>query len=179
MSIPAKPVSPASRTTLHATSPLFRQLADFSFLYIATSPVHFVRAEECFSSLVKAPLEADVSSEVLRYFRLAQCMGAEEVRIAFYQRYRMAQRSERTVSTATASTGIMALEQRCSWRTSVARGVRADAAASQRDDFRTCLVLRRAKLRNQKFFRRTRKRRFTPLLHRSFTVGFTSAVKPT
>lgn len=55
---------------LHAYLPLLRQLETFSFLYIANSPVHFVRAEECFSSLVKAPLEADVSSEVLRYFRL-------------------------------------------------------------------------------------------------------------
>jgi hypothetical protein len=55
---------------LHAYLPLFRKLENFSFLYIANSPVHFVRAEECFSSLVKTPLEADVSSEVLRYFRL-------------------------------------------------------------------------------------------------------------
>jgi hypothetical protein len=55
---------------IHAYLPLFRQLGDFSFLYIANSPVHFVRAEERFSSLVKTPLEADLSSEVLRYFRL-------------------------------------------------------------------------------------------------------------
>ncbi len=55
---------------IHAYLPLFRQLGDFSFLYIANSPVHSVRVEECFSSVVKAPLEADVSSEVLRYFRL-------------------------------------------------------------------------------------------------------------
>jgi hypothetical protein len=55
---------------IHAYLPLFRQLGDFSFLYIANSPVHSVRAEECFCSVVKAPLEADVSSEVLRYFRL-------------------------------------------------------------------------------------------------------------
>jgi len=55
---------------LYAYLPLFRQVGNFSFLYIANSPVHFLRAEECFSSLVKAPLEADVSSEVLRYFRL-------------------------------------------------------------------------------------------------------------
>jgi hypothetical protein len=50
--------------------PLFRRLEHFSFLYIANSPVHFVRAEERFSSLVHVPLEADVSSEILRYFRL-------------------------------------------------------------------------------------------------------------
>jgi hypothetical protein len=55
---------------IHSYLPLFRQLGDFSFLYIANSLVHSVKAEECFSSLVKASLEADVSSEVLRYFRL-------------------------------------------------------------------------------------------------------------
>lgn len=54
---------------IHAYLPLFRQLGDFSFLYLANSPVHTVHAEECFSSLVRAPLEADISSEVLRYFR--------------------------------------------------------------------------------------------------------------
>jgi len=55
---------------IHAYLPLFRQVGDFSFLYIANSPVHSLQAEECFSGVVKAPLEADVSSEVLRYFRL-------------------------------------------------------------------------------------------------------------
>jgi hypothetical protein len=55
---------------IHAYLPLFRQLGGFSFLYIANSPVHFVRAEDCFSSMVKEPLEAGVSSEVMRYFRL-------------------------------------------------------------------------------------------------------------
>jgi hypothetical protein len=55
---------------LHAYLPLFRQLGNFCFLYIANSLAHFVRAEECFSSLVKTPLEADISSQVLRYFRL-------------------------------------------------------------------------------------------------------------
>jgi hypothetical protein len=55
---------------LHAYLPLLRQLEGFSFLYIADSPVHFVPAEQCFVSLVRVPLEANVSSEILRYFRL-------------------------------------------------------------------------------------------------------------
>jgi hypothetical protein len=55
---------------VHAYLPLFRELGNFCFLYIANSPVHSVQAEDCFSSVVKAPLEADVSTEVLRYFRL-------------------------------------------------------------------------------------------------------------
>jgi len=55
---------------LHAYLPLLRQLESFSFLYIANSPVHFVSAEQCFVSLVREPFEADISSEILRYFRL-------------------------------------------------------------------------------------------------------------
>lgn len=54
---------------LHAYLPLLRQLENFAFLYIATSPVHFVPAERCFASVVRASLEADVSAEILRYFR--------------------------------------------------------------------------------------------------------------
>jgi hypothetical protein len=55
---------------IHTYLPLFRHMPDFSFLYIANSSVHFVRAGERFASMVSAPLEADVPSEVLRYFRL-------------------------------------------------------------------------------------------------------------
>ena len=55
---------------LHAYLPLLRQLETFSFLYIADSPAHFVAAEQCFVSLVRMPLQADISCELLRYFRL-------------------------------------------------------------------------------------------------------------
>jgi hypothetical protein len=55
---------------IHTYLPFFRRLGDFSFVYIANSSIHCGRAEECFSSVVKAPLEADVSGEVLRYFQL-------------------------------------------------------------------------------------------------------------
>ena len=63
---------------LHAYLPLFRQLGDFSFLYIVNSPVHSVRVEQLFSSLVKAPLEADVSSQVLQYFRLRKAWDSKK-----------------------------------------------------------------------------------------------------
>ncbi len=55
---------------LRAYLPLLRQLETFSFLYIANSPVHFLAAEQCFVSLVRIPLQADISCELLRYFRL-------------------------------------------------------------------------------------------------------------
>jgi len=55
---------------LHAYLPLLRQLETFSFLYIANRPVHFLAAERCFVSRVRIPLQADISSALLRYFRL-------------------------------------------------------------------------------------------------------------
>jgi hypothetical protein len=50
--------------------PLFRRLERLSVLYIANSAAHFLRAEKCFSALVRASLQADLSSDALRYFRL-------------------------------------------------------------------------------------------------------------
>src|SRR5262249_11342733 len=47
---------------------LFRHLNAFRFLYIAPRPAAFSRAEKRFRSFIKAPLESDVSSELLRYF---------------------------------------------------------------------------------------------------------------
>jgi hypothetical protein len=58
------------RNHLRAYRSLFAQLNDFRFLYIAKSSVHFLRAEECFSSLVKVPAEEGRLSDLLRYFRL-------------------------------------------------------------------------------------------------------------
>jgi hypothetical protein len=55
---------------LNAYAPLFRHLRTFRFVYIASFTVHFARAEQCFSSLVKTPSQADVSGELERYFRL-------------------------------------------------------------------------------------------------------------
>src|SRR5215469_16891813 len=55
---------------LSAYTPLFGSLPCFRFLYIANSAANFKRAEERFSALIQAPFWADVSTEVLRYFRL-------------------------------------------------------------------------------------------------------------
>jgi hypothetical protein len=49
---------------------LFRQLKTFQFLYIAAKDAYFQTAQERFRSLVKRPLESDVSSEILRYFHV-------------------------------------------------------------------------------------------------------------
>jgi hypothetical protein len=55
---------------LNAYTPLFRHLAEFRFLYIASSTEHFIRAEQCFSSLVRAPRQPGVPEGLERYFRL-------------------------------------------------------------------------------------------------------------
>jgi len=47
---------------------LFRHLNAFRFLYIAPRLAAFSREEKRFRSYVQAPLESDVSSELLRYF---------------------------------------------------------------------------------------------------------------
>jgi hypothetical protein len=50
--------------------PLFRQLSEFSLIYVSRSGSHFARAREIFESLVKIPLESDIAQDLLRYFRV-------------------------------------------------------------------------------------------------------------
>jgi hypothetical protein len=53
---------------LAAYQALFRHLGAFRFVYVAPRTAPFARAEKRFQSFVKQPLEADVASEILRYF---------------------------------------------------------------------------------------------------------------
>ena len=55
---------------LEAYLPLFRQLSDFRFLYLARVDFHFQKAKELFDSLVTIPLGSDVSADLLRYFQI-------------------------------------------------------------------------------------------------------------
>lgn len=55
---------------LAAYQGLFRQLKTFRFLYIAAKDAYFQTAQERFRSLVKRPLESDISGEILRYFHI-------------------------------------------------------------------------------------------------------------
>jgi hypothetical protein len=63
---------------LQAYDALFRTLGDFHFLYISNTRAHFARATEWFSSRIQQPLQADVSVEILRYFRLRQAWEMEQ-----------------------------------------------------------------------------------------------------
>ena len=55
---------------LEAYLPLFRQLSEFRFLYLARVDFHFRKAKELFDSLVAIPLGSDVSADLLRYFQI-------------------------------------------------------------------------------------------------------------
>jgi hypothetical protein len=66
------------RNHLHAYTPLFRHLGDFQFLYISNSSVHFMRAEQCFTSLVTTSLQQSASLELIRYFRLRAAWDAKQ-----------------------------------------------------------------------------------------------------
>jgi hypothetical protein len=52
--------------------PLFRQLSEFRFLYLARYDFHFVKAKELFESLVSIPFGSDVSVDLLRYFQICK-----------------------------------------------------------------------------------------------------------
>jgi len=50
--------------------PLFRQLCEFRFLYLARLDFHFEKAKEIFNSLVAIPLGSDSSADLIRYFQI-------------------------------------------------------------------------------------------------------------
>jgi len=50
--------------------PLFRQLSEFHFLYLARVDSNFEKAKELFDSLVAIPLGSDVSADLFRYFQI-------------------------------------------------------------------------------------------------------------
>jgi len=55
---------------LEAYLPLFRQLSEFRFLYLARLDSHFEKSKELFDSLVTIPLGSDVSADLVRYFQI-------------------------------------------------------------------------------------------------------------
>jgi hypothetical protein len=53
---------------LQAYLPLFRQLSEFNFLFLARADAHFAKACELFRDLVTIPLESNPAEDLLRYF---------------------------------------------------------------------------------------------------------------
>ena len=67
-------------THLRQYQPLFRELSAFQFLYVSNSPVHFAKATELFTSLVEAPLESDLATDLVRYFKTQMIWETSEFR---------------------------------------------------------------------------------------------------
>lgn len=55
---------------LESYSPLFRELREFHFLYLARTDMHFAKARELFRALVAVPLESNPADDLLRYFSI-------------------------------------------------------------------------------------------------------------
>jgi hypothetical protein len=53
---------------LEAYLPLFRELSEFRFLYLARTDSHFEKARELFDSVVTIPLGSNPADDLLRYF---------------------------------------------------------------------------------------------------------------
>lgn len=65
-------------THLGQYQPLFRELRDFRFLYISNTPAHFEKVMKLFNSLVKIPLESDITADLIRYFRTRSTWNSPE-----------------------------------------------------------------------------------------------------
>jgi hypothetical protein len=59
---------------------LFRELADFRFLYVSSTPAHFEKITELFNSTIKIPLESDIAADLIRYFRARSIWNSSEFR---------------------------------------------------------------------------------------------------
>jgi hypothetical protein len=55
---------------LEAYLPLFRELSEFRFLYLARTDSHFEKARELFDSIVTIPLGSNPADDLLRYFAI-------------------------------------------------------------------------------------------------------------
>jgi len=65
---------------LQAYLPLFRQLSEFRFIYLARLDSHFAKAKELFDSTVTIPLGSDPSAELCRYFQIRKAWDFRQYR---------------------------------------------------------------------------------------------------
>jgi len=65
---------------LQAYLPLFRQLSEFRFIYLARLDSHFEKAKEVFNSVVTIPLASDASAELCRYFQIRKAWDFRQYR---------------------------------------------------------------------------------------------------
>jgi hypothetical protein len=58
--------------------PLFRRLSEFRLIYASRTDWYFEKAREIFDSLVKIPLESDITDDLLRYFRVCKAWDEKQ-----------------------------------------------------------------------------------------------------
>ena len=63
---------------LKAYLPLFRQLSEFRFLYLARTDSHFQITKELFDSLVTIPLQSDAAGDIVRYFEIRKAWDLKQ-----------------------------------------------------------------------------------------------------
>jgi hypothetical protein len=63
---------------LESYLPLFRQISEFRLVYASRTDSHFEKAAEIFASLVKIPLESDISGDLLHYFRVRKAWDEKQ-----------------------------------------------------------------------------------------------------
>jgi hypothetical protein len=120
---------------LNAYTPLFRHLAQFRFLYIASSTLHFIRAEQCFSSLVQAPRQMPVPEELERYFRLRAAWDGKQYAALSSDDIEWLDQANQRLGGAPVDGLYAVWSAGGEWRTLL-----ADRHPSRSVEFRTCLV---------------------------------------
>jgi hypothetical protein len=63
---------------LESYLPLFRQISEFRLVYASRTDSYFEKATEIFASLVKIPLESDISGDLLHYFRVRKAWDEKQ-----------------------------------------------------------------------------------------------------
>ena len=58
--------------------PLFRELSEFRFLFLARTNAHFLKASELFRDVVTIPLQSNPSEDLLRYFSIRKAWDLAE-----------------------------------------------------------------------------------------------------
>lgn len=58
--------------------PLFRELSEFRFLFLARTDAHFAKASELFRDLVTIPLSSNPAEDLLRYFAIRKAWDLAE-----------------------------------------------------------------------------------------------------
>jgi hypothetical protein len=120
---------------LNAYTPLFRQVPEFRFLYIASSTEPFARAEQCFRSLVRAPRQQAVPEELERYFQLREAWDGKQYAQLSSDDIEWLDQANERLGGACVDALYAVRAGGGEWRTLL-----ADQHPSRSVEFRTCLV---------------------------------------